>query len=160
MAAVVDVKKMEDRCLVTVSGTIDESFDQSFLSDLPKGMPIVIDLKSATRINSMGMLLWRNLMREMSKGSEHIYVQDCSAMMVAQTSTIHDFMGRAVILSLLVPYVCEACGNFSELVRKSNDLKLSAPVACEKCGQEMILDDAPELYLQIPATNLPAPLDR
>lgn len=156
MAARVDIKREDDRCQLTVSGTIDETFDKRFLAELPKGLPIVINLKAATRINSMGMLMWRNLMRELSAISDAIYIQECSTMMIGQTSTIHGFMGRAIILSVCVPYVCEACGHQKEIVCKSTELQLSAALPCDKCGQGMVLDDAPEIYLQIPATNLPS----
>lgn len=156
MAARVEITKQNDRCLLTVSGVIDESFDHGFVKSVPKGLPLIIDLKGATRINSMGMLSWRSLMRELGTVTDKIYIAQCSTMMVSQTSTILGFMGRAIILSVCVPYACDACGHTIEVVRKTSELDLSASMACEKCGKAMVLDEAPEIFQQIPPNNLPA----
>ncbi len=152
----IDLKKDGERFLVSVSGTIDESFDPSFLKQLPKGGTIVFNLKAVHRVNSMGMLAWRNLMREIQSVSDSVFVLECSPMMVGHTSTVLGFMGRAVILSVVVPYVCEACGTSKDLVSKTPEIELNAAPPCEKCGRSMVLDDPPETYLGIPSNNLPS----
>lgn len=151
----IDVKREDTRSLVTIAGVIDESFDRAFLKELTPGGAIILNLKAVSRINSMGMMLWCSLMRELGTISGTIYVQDCSPMMVAQTSTVFGFMGRAVILTVCVPYLCEHCDREQEAVFKTTDLQLANAPACEKCGRPTALNDTPELYMSIPAGNLP-----
>ncbi len=143
-----------DKFMVTMTGAVDENLDTDLVKQVPQGAIVVLNLKGVRRINSLGMLSWRNLMTALSRVARAIYIEECTSMMVGHTSTVAGFMGRAQLLSVCPPYYCESCGASKEVTLSIAEVELMLEsMACDKCGKTMLLDDVTENYHSIPAEN-------
>jgi predicted Zn-ribbon and HTH transcriptional regulator len=59
---------------------------------------------------------------------------------------IVNFLGRARVKSVIVPYVCPACGEAKQELFETRALAARPQQACPKCKAQMIEDFLPEAF--------------
>jgi anti-anti-sigma regulatory factor len=145
------VKKGIDSTTVELTGQIDETSDFSELSVELEGS-VVLDLRGVRQINSSGVRLWVNFVRDLPRVSE-LVLSHCSQPMVRQLNMIYNFRGPASVLSFFAPYSCTSCDLEVERLLDTRahfpgSAAHGAPeFACEICGGPLEFDDLPERYL-------------
>ncbi len=146
-----DVVKEQNGDILTVrlSGSIEESVDfQKLIGDPPPNL--VINSKSVTRINSVGVKAWiKYFQTAASKGSKIKFIE-CSTAIVEQINLISNFTCGGDVESIYVPFTSE--DDNSELVGlfKVEDLiKMNfevPPLKNPKTGGKAVFDDIAEEY--------------
>lgn len=166
-----DIREHGGVVLVSVRGTIDESFaGKEFISRVEavgsRAAPLVLDLDGAERITSFGVRQWLEAIRLLQ--SDSYYFIRCRPALVAQINSVGEFLGRGVVVSFYCPYVCTSCEEaFEKLVdlRHVNE-RLSdgaPPASCPHCGAAGEFDDLEEVYFgwlsKQPSLVLPAAVE-
>jgi ABC-type transporter Mla MlaB component len=132
---------------VALAGNLTELADFTPLTQL-RG-PLRIDLGGVERINSVGVRTWLDFVARCESQGVRLAFERCSPAIVLQISMISNFIGHAQVSSVLVPYLCGACG--AEPVQQVAVTR-GAPVAvarslpCPKCGAAMQLDELEDMY--------------
>lgn len=139
-----------DSQFIELAGDIDEDANFEELENALKGKPTArIDLRGIERINSIGVREWVNFIRRASE-STAITLERCSSVVVTQLNMIANFAGKAVVASIVAPYVCDACGNEEDVLLNLTSVDPSDPNLatrpCPECSESMELDDLPESY--------------
>jgi serine/threonine protein kinase/anti-anti-sigma regulatory factor len=135
--------------LVRLRGSIDADLQTTeFVTNV--GSAFIIDLDGVERITSFGVREWVRMLGRVAAG--FVGFINCRPIVIAQFNSVVDFGQQGQVISLYVPYLCDACGHeFDELV----DLRERFDVAeaeetpkapCPKCGASGELDDMPENY--------------
>lgn len=145
------IEEREGSMIVKFSGEIDENVD---FSELCKGLhgKVVFDLAGIRRINSCGVREWVNFVRDLPGVSELVFI-DCSPVTVTQLNMIYNFRGRARILSVYAPFICETCEVEDQKLLDMATLFPGGKITdlpeylCPRCNQPMVFDDIPERYL-------------
>ena len=154
----VRVQRGPGGCLISIAGTIDETFDRTAVAAAAADV-LVIDVDGATRITSFGVREWTTALRSLS--AAWVGFVKVRPALIAQFNMVSGFGGRGEIVSLYLPYVCPQCSATAEHLvdRRSDAAALRAfhvpPLACPSCGKAMELDDVPEAYLSFVAAAAP-----
>ncbi len=142
-----ETKVRGDKKIIHLRGEIDE--DTSFEDVKKVGGPFVFNFKELDNINSCGIRTWVNFLKEL--GNIKFAYEECPPLVVRQMNMVPSFKGGATVISVYVPYVCDACET-EKLVLISGE-KLADPSSipesftCEKCKKgEMELDGHPDQY--------------
>lgn len=142
-----------------LAGTIDESADAQGL--LPSGADVVVfDLDGVRRITSYGVLQWVKALKDLR--SRYYAFMRCRPSIVRQFNMVSGFGKHGEVLSIYLPYFCEACDQeFETLLDLRSDYALvqaaTPPEArCPKCGGPSEFDDVPKSYLAF-STDYPRP---
>ncbi len=137
-------------CLLRVSGTIDESADVQAL--LPQNAEVVVyDLDGVRRITSYGVLQWVKMLREVR--ARYYAFMRCRPSIVRQFNMVSGFGKQGEVLSIYLPYFCEACDQeFETLLDLRTDFNVimseQPPEArCPTCRAIAEFDDVPKSYL-------------
>lgn len=143
---------------VRLYGTIDETFDPGELLREAAGRDVILNLKAVTRISSFGVREWVHTLDALSKRSERISLVECSPAVVAQLNMVANFAAKTRVISVQVPYYCEACawdaGITRELDRNLRTDSASLPaVECKRCKAAMTIDDDPATYFAFQASG-------
>jgi hypothetical protein len=131
---------------IVLKGIINE--DTLFSPITKVGAPYILNFKNITSINSCGIRSWVNFLKEL--GAHEVFYEECPPVIVRQMNMVPSFVGKAKVLSVFVPYVCDACEKehlelLSDKDFKASDLKETFP--CPYCQKgEMELDGSPEQY--------------
>jgi hypothetical protein len=132
-----------------LSGVIDEN---SNLAPLIEGRPSALYLycRNVTRINSVGIKLWRAFFNSCRKDGRSLNFFELSPPLVSSCNYLNDFILMNEIHSLCVPFVCEACAKHTNLIFSIDELKknLPSPLApeCANCGAATEMNEIPEEY--------------
>lgn len=133
---------------VTLFGIIDEDTDFSALLKL-KNSPVVFNFKNITSINSCGIRTWVNFIKEFSTAV--VEFTECPPLVVRQMNMVPSFLGKAIVNSVFVPYICDSCDHEQSKLVSVADFKKGVPVPetiqCEKCNSdEMEIDGNVKQY--------------
>jgi predicted RNA-binding Zn-ribbon protein involved in translation (DUF1610 family) len=131
----------------TLVGKIDEKFDgQSILEKLRPGQPVHLKLDGVRGISSLGVRALEQFMQKL--GDRQVLLEEISAAMANQVTMIPNLLGRAVVQTAKLPFICPSCGN--EETRSvpyvANAASTHAP-KCSSCGARMDFDGFSEEYL-------------
>ncbi len=146
----VTTSAVENGCLLRLAGTIDESTDAQSL--LPTGADVVIyDLDGVRRITSYGVLQWVKALKDLR--ARYYAFMRCRPSIVRQFNMVAGFGKHGEVLSIYLPYFCEACDQeFETLLDLRADFAVvqnAAPpeTSCPTCGATAEFDDVPRSYL-------------
>ena len=137
---------------VVLSGEIDEHCDFTSFSNA-SGQILYVDLAGVTRLNSSGL---RNWIQTISKNKIQLVLRECSPTVVEQYGLVPQFIGaEGRVESFFARYPCESCPEEGlkrfQVDRDISEDKPHIPTVLEKpcpvCGDEMQLDQSPEIYL-------------
>jgi hypothetical protein len=145
----IEVVVKENRKTAFLKGVVDE--DTVFTPLTKLGSPLVLNLKDITSINSCGIRSWVNFLKDLGSTVQVSY-EECPPVIVRQMNMVPSFMGRAKVISVFAPYVCDNCEKEkmvlinSESFSKGN-IQVRENFVCEFCQKgEMELDGQPEQY--------------
>ncbi|MCA9580587.1 MAG: STAS domain-containing protein [Myxococcales bacterium] len=143
-----DWKRSEsgDWVVLDIGGSISEASDFGALLEAA-GPKVRLDLKGLKRINSSGVREWMRFITSLANGRE-IELHHVSPPFVQQLNIVANFAGGSKIVSVMLPYVCDACGHEEERVL---EVAGSAPaelpeIQCGECDEAMAFDDIPDSY--------------
>lgn len=146
-------------CLLRVDGTIDESTDIQSL--LPASADAVIyDLDGVKRITSYGVLQWVKALKELR--AKYYGFMRCRPCIVRQFNMVAGFGKHGEVLSVYLPYFCEACDvEFETLLDLRADFAVAQSgnppdVRCATCNAVAEFDDVPKSYLSF-SSDYPRP---
>jgi hypothetical protein len=131
----------------TLVGKIDERFDgKSILAALRPGQRMRLRLDGVRSISSLGVRALEQFMTQL--GEREVVLEEISAAVANQMTMIPNLLGRAIIKSAKLPFVCPSCG--TEEARSVPYQKDAASVhapRCNSCGARMEFDGFSEEYL-------------
>lgn len=132
-----------------LSGKITEMTDLvSHLGELPDRVDIVC--RELTQINSLGIKAWIEFFSQASKKNLMFTFSECPPPMVELLNYISGFNCGGLVLSVSLPFTCEACAQELRGVVRAEDLKRVSyklpPVKCPKCSSKAHFDDDPQNY--------------
>lgn len=142
-----------------LAGVIDERFDPVTVSHGVSGT-VIIDLDGVQRITSFGVREWIRAIRSLDL--DYLGFVRARPGMVSQFNMIAGFGGPGELISLYAPFICNSCGDITEVLidlRRQHDVATSGSmpaVRCSKCGGATEFDDLPESYFAH-AASVPAP---
>lgn len=139
-----------------VEGAIDEHANFSKL--LKNKPPIVLNLSRVTGINSIGIRIMLNFMRDL--GNTPIEFYDVPSSVLDAINTIPGLLGSPAqvvrVRSVLIPYMCSHCKlENSVMVKINHSLKKApalVPQPCPKCkkpSDPLINEDDAFLFLSV-----------
>lgn len=140
----------EGGTLIHLSGVIDTNFPHDELLAMARGI-VVIDLDGVSRLSSYGVRQWLKMVKDL-KADYCCFVRARPAM-IMQFNLMSNFAGNGELLSFYLPYVCEACGSYTERLIDARveqvAIKACSPpaTACASCGLPAEFDDIAETYL-------------
>lgn len=114
---------------------------------------IRVDLSGVDRFNSIGVKKWIFFMQAIRQNQPQakVTLSACSVVVVEQINLYGAaFTAGGEVVSLFVPFRCEACAHQSPVRMLAEDVKRSgykvANQACERCGGVAVFDDFPAEY--------------
>ena len=141
-------KPQGNKKIVQMQGTIDE--DANFDAIGKIAGPLVLNFKSLAAINSCGVRNWVNFLKTIPK--TEIFFEECPPLIVRQMNMVPSFVGHAKVLSVYVPYVCDACDTEKLVLVEAGKFNEGNPeipetMTCDSCKKgEMELDGHPQQY--------------
>ncbi len=137
----------------TVTAIFEGVVDQTSDFEIALGFSfkeLRVDVHAVTRINSLGILNWRNYFHKLRCEGVKIEFSNLQPAMVDQANFIFDFILKTEIRNLAVPYFCTHCSkmilkNF-ELEGLTIDSVSNSRVSCPVCSQQTELDTVLEEY--------------
>jgi anti-anti-sigma regulatory factor len=133
--------------IVKIQGKIDQYFDGAEVLRAADGArAVVLELGGVRSISSLGVRALEAFMRAL--GDRDIFLDDISAAVANQVTMIPNLIGRAVVRSARLPFVCSACGaeESHSVPYEANAASAHAP-KCSRCGARMDFDGFSEEYL-------------
>jgi len=144
----VERQELRDRTILSLFGVIDEFADLSFFGRMHG--KTYVDLAGIRRINSFGVRIWVDAVRQVTEGTELHFV-NCSPPMLEQVNMVQHFFGSGIMDSFQAPMICEECDELMTVTENVDDVRARGgrldEHACPTCGKPMLLDDLPEQYL-------------
>ena len=131
----------------TLAGKIDEKFDgHQILEAAQPGQRVTLRLDGVRSISSLGVRALEHFMHKL--GSRDVVLEDISAAVANQVTMIPNLLGRAVVKSAKLPFVCPSCGTEEarSIPYQPNATTTHAP-QCSACGAKMDFDGFSEEYL-------------
>jgi hypothetical protein len=152
---------LEGSNLLTVSKLGDNRFQlegavdgaQDFHELLPAlSAGAAIDCEGVTRINSSGIKAWMKFFCAPNIITLTLRFEAVSIPLVEQLNMFRNFLGGGKVISMAVPFRCEACDlNFSNIFQSQDALRFKdkdAKEACTQCGKPARFDDLADEYFQ------------
>lgn len=138
---------------VVFEGEINETFQFEKLVDKlqESGGALTFDLAGIRRLNSVGVRQWVNFMRALSDVDEitEMNFVRCAVPVVSQINMIHEFLGRAKVLSFYAPYAHSETGDEEHRLLDVKDITdPSNPPVFKDDDGEWELDEIPERYFE------------
>jgi hypothetical protein len=128
-------------------GKIDERFDGREVLDAARpGQRVTLRLDGIRGISSLGVRALEQFMHHL--GDREVVLLDISAAVANQVTMIPNLLGRALVKSAKLPFICPRCG--AEEVRSIPYLPDAATThapSCSACGARMDFDGFSEEYL-------------
>lgn len=131
------IKEDGGQVTVALKGNLTEECEDALLElrDRLRSVHVVFECAEIKYINSYGTGRWLNFVRDLGAHSTYEF-RNCTINFLDYAIMLPSFIGKGVVTSLLIPYTCPDCGNFTaELVEGSSVLaSQSLPeVICRKC---------------------------
>lgn len=134
------------------SGRISERTAPKFdalLRELEGAKTVHLDLHGISGINSVGVRDWISFIQRCT-ASASVELHRCSTAVVSQLNMVAGFDGGAAVRSIVLPFLCEACGTDSEVVVDINVDDGEPPAyTAPTCGVHqtpMLFDDLEDAY--------------
>ena len=145
----ITVTSAGDHDLVTIAGVIDETSDLGPLVRLG-ARPIVVDLRGVRRINSYGVRVWLDAVRQVPVSAPLGFVH-CPPPVIDQCNMVAGFLGHGRLESFYAPMTCRECDEsvdrlFEVAACRASGGKLPA-TPCPRCRRPMEIDDLEDQYL-------------
>lgn len=131
----------------TIAGKIDEKFDgKEILAAARPGQRVDLRLDGVRSISSLGVRALEHFMQQL--GARDVVLEEISAAVANQVTMIPNLLGRAIVKSAKLPFVCPRCGTEEarSIPYQPNATTTHAP-ACSACGAKMDFDGFSEEYL-------------
>lgn len=142
-----------ERTDVALAGAIDEWADlDALFEELPRGVPVRIDLAQINRISSVGVRIWIVFVDKLRLHDMGVTLEGCSVVIVRQMNMILQFRGHGVVRSAYAPYYCTRCNKEQlRLIDLTTDVaaQLRKTLPCPTCGTELDLDEEEALYTEL-----------
>lgn len=142
-------EEKDGKQVIVLNGTIDETDDLSKIVGMPAG-PIRISCRNLSRINSVGVKNWMKYFSLLQQNNIPFEFEELSVALVEQVNIVKNFACGGTILSIAMPFRCNACetgltGAIKTDMVRSMNFNI-APVQCPKCKGTAEFDDVPEEY--------------
>lgn len=136
---------------LVLSGSFTEASD---FAGLAAAMPddVILDVSGIEHINSSGVRLWTNTLRQMKERGVRMSFTRCSVMFMAQVSMIADFTAGFPVQSFLARFVCGDCDEWEDIPVVSGPgarAVLESEQGCKSCGGAMEFDDLVDSYVAV-----------
>ncbi|CAN5686861.1 hypothetical protein BH11MYX1_BH11MYX1_01310 [soil metagenome] len=134
--------------LVTMHGTLSDSFEGRKLAASIKSDKILVDMNEVRRLASWGMSEWMDFLR--STAECDLYLIECSTYAVSQLNLVTGLMGHAKLISFFAAYRCTSCNAEMQtrfLVPRDRELMDDIRASyqdCLTCGRRARIDEYPE----------------
>jgi CheY-like chemotaxis protein len=145
-----DVVLEEGQLRVYLDGDFIETTDFSGLDRQLAGS-VDFDTSGVRYINSHGSRLWVAFLRELDTVEQYTFSR-CSVAFAMQASMLEGFVGRGRVVSLMVPFHCEACDRedvrllqVAAITDETGALALPH-LRCSRCGGRLSEEEIPEKY--------------
>jgi len=148
---IITSNEVKDTLLLTLEGSIDESFLNKTVR-IPAGKTVIIDFNKITNINSLGVRHWIQWVR--TYPSSRFVLRHCPQCIVDQMNAVSDFIpARTTVESFYAPYYSENTGEEKKILYKNNvDYNISkAPEVkniTDSQGEKMEMDVHPNKYFK------------
>lgn len=134
---------------IALSGVVDETTD--FLSSIGKqSNSFDVYCREVTRINSVGIKLWREYFGKLRTSNTTLRFFELSPPLVATVNYISDFISNKEIHSVLAPFHCSNCNHTSLKLFTTDELKSSSAdlpkIQCDKCKGPAEFDEIPDEF--------------
>ncbi len=145
----IEIKPNGSGKLISLKGTIDEDTDFSQVTKAA-GVPLTINFKGVTSINSCGIRTWVNVIKELA--STEVKYEECTPLIVRQMNMVPSFLGHAKVVSAFVPYVCDDCESEKLVIAtaeqfSAGSVNIPESMKCVSCGKgTMEIDGNPKQY--------------
>lgn len=141
----------DDRQIVVLLHSLTERSNFGDLLPLLE-MPVVFDLQRVSKINSIGVSRWIDLLRQLDGATEY-NLAHCSVAFCIQAAYIAEMTGSGEVISLFVPYECPSCTREVDRELQVSEIKLkpqpTAPVfKCPSCKSDLVFADVPGRYFE------------
>jgi hypothetical protein len=148
MAVVYRITKQDDGERVFLNGKINEDAGGPLNDLLEKiGAKCILNLRDIDEVNSLGVRLWVNFMREFET-KRTVILEECPPEVIRHINIIPNFKGKSTIRSLYARYICDHCGNkklelfkLGEKMPKKLGQEFFLNVTCQSCGQKMEMEE-------------------
>ncbi len=148
---------------VRLFGTIDESFRPAEFLAAAHGRDVIINMKAVSRWSSFGVRDWVHTMDTLRQQVDRILFVECSPVTVAQLNIVANFTGGGTVVSVQLPYYCEACSWDTEVTYALPGKAVLAshlpPITCKRCRRAMKFDDTPQTYFAFAQKLAGPPVD-
>ncbi|MBX9703034.1 MAG: hypothetical protein K2X39_02655 [Silvanigrellaceae bacterium] len=137
------VTPKEECVIVNLIGLINEDADitfQNLLTLISEYKKIYFNFSQVKSINSLGVRSWVTFLR-MIEAEREIIFQECTPDVIMQINMIPSFLGKALVETFYVRYVCEVCEKETENLLYVNQLQTKTIPLNPKC-------DAPDCAMQ------------
>jgi len=140
--------KQGNATVVFIKGFIDEDAQFGEIGQIEGAF--IFNFKDLTGINSCGIRNWVNFMKELK--DREVSYEECPPALVRQMNMVPSVVGNAKVLSVYVPYVCDACDHEAEILVKAEKfsgatVNVEDVVECDSCKKkEMVIDGHPDQY--------------
>jgi hypothetical protein len=152
---------VDNGCLVTIGGVLDEDNELAALVDGVNGSLVVVDLSDVERINSCGVRDWVNWLQLLrgERGARPVFIR-CAPAIVTQINLVKNFTNGGVVRSFYAPYFCPRCQTEKLLLvdtvqwlAQSNGAPKAPLCRCDSCDGLMEFDDLEASYFGFVATQ-------
>lgn len=129
------IDRSDTHVKVSMWGAIDEFSHEGFKPMLSIGNgKTSVNLDGVTSINSMGVRVWLNFMKNFRLNHE-IILQKCPVDVVMQINMIPDFLGMGQVESFYAPYFCEKCNRSYQMLFLTEDIQkdLGLSLSTQNC---------------------------
>ncbi|MCC6812224.1 MAG: hypothetical protein IT381_32685 [Deltaproteobacteria bacterium] len=140
------VSERDGVVLVELSGVVEQPLDFNALAS----RAVLMNLQHTRRITSFGVRAWRTGINVLSPP---VYFIGARPLWVAHFNTTAGFAGCGELLSLFLPYACQQCKNFFEVLwdRRvvgpfDGSSRVPQPQTCPRCRGSADFDDVPNAY--------------
>ena len=150
-----NIVRTPERTDVALVGAIDEWADLDMLFDeLPRSVPVRIDLAQVNRISSVGVRIWICFVDKLRLHDMAVLLEGCSVVIVRQMNMILQFRGHGIVRSAYAPFYCARCNKEQlRLIDLTADVatQLHKPLPCPTCSTLLELDEEEALYTELQA---------
>lgn len=133
----------------TLAGVIDETVN--FASSFPGSeSSMTLNCKEVSRINSVGIKLWREHFQKVRQAGGALKFKELSPPLVSTLNYLSDFIEKKEIESICAPFLCSKCNAITlqtlTLDQAKKYLSSQPKVACNQCKTDAEFDEIPEEY--------------
>jgi hypothetical protein len=111
---------------------------------------LIVACRGITFIDSVGAREWLRVFTAATKRGQSLVFSECPPPVVEQLNLLGDFDCGGRVVSVALPFVCQACGNEYQGVTRTENLRrlgYKVPsIKCLRCGRKASFQETPEEY--------------